>query len=101
MKSPASACLARLTWVALGPLALFVMAGVIFTRPRGWFSPLDAAYGAVVALMILGRWVEQRSGCATTVTGEPATPRQFARYVAILLPLTIVVWVVAHLFQKS
>lgn len=92
---------ARLTWAALGPLVLLVMAGAVFSKAHSWFSALDVAYGVVVALMILARWVEQRSGSATTLTGEPATSRHFARYVAVLLPLAIVVWVVAHLFQKS
>ncbi len=89
--------LARIMWTLLGP----AMAGLaiirIVTRGDGWFTPLDAFYGVVVALMLGGRWIEQRSGAATTVTGAPSTPRHFRRYAILLLLVTAVAWVVANL----
>ncbi|MFH0980718.1 MAG: hypothetical protein V2A79_04175 [Planctomycetota bacterium] len=86
----------RLTWVILGPFALLLITAGIVTRGGGWFTGLDAAFGVVVGLMILGRWVEQRSGTATTLTGEPATVEQCKRYTAILLLVTAAVWVTAN-----
>ncbi len=88
---------ARLTWVALGPLAFAALAAGIVYRGQGWFTGLDALFGVVVGLMILGRWVEQRSGVATTVTGEPATVAQCKRYVALLLLVAAATWIVANL----
>ncbi len=68
-----SAILARILWTLLGPAAMGLVAVAIVTCGNGWLTPLDAFYAVVVALMIGGRWVEQRSGTAATVTGVPAT----------------------------
>lgn len=88
---------ARLTWILLGPLALAVITWGIVSRGNGWFTGLDAAFGIVVGLMLLGRWVEQRSGTATTLTGEPAAPEQFRRFMTLLPPLAAAVWIIANL----
>lgn len=84
--------LGRLMWMVLGPVLSFFIAYAIVNR-EGWFTTWDAAFGAVVALMVGGRWVEQRSGSAMTATGEPATVEHFRRYVRVLLPLAAGVWV--------
>ena len=88
---------ARLTWVILGPMALLGLTWGIASRRAGWLTGLDAAFGIVLALMLLGRWVEHRSGTGTTLTGEFATPEQFKRYMAYLPPLAVVAWIVAHI----
>jgi len=87
---------ARLTWVMLGPAALLLITWGIVSRGSGWLTVLDAAFGVVVGLMVLGRWVEQRSGVATTVTGEPATPEHLKRYMTILIPATAAAWIIAN-----
>jgi divalent metal cation (Fe/Co/Zn/Cd) transporter len=87
---------ARLMWVAVGPFALLFLAATIISRGTGWLTLLDALFGAVVALMILGRWVEQRSGAATTVTGQRATMRHCEHYVAILTLVAGAAWVAAN-----
>ena len=87
---------ARLTWILLGPLALLGITWGIVSQGTGWFTGLDAAFGVVVGLMLLGRWVEHRSGSATTLAGDPATPEQFKRYMALLPPLAAGVWIVAN-----
>jgi divalent metal cation (Fe/Co/Zn/Cd) transporter len=87
---------ARLTWVLLGPFALLGITYGIVTAGTGWLTGLDAGFGLVVGLMLLGRWLEQRSGTATTLTGAPATPEQLKRYVAVLLPAAAAVWVLAN-----
>lgn len=89
------ALLGRLMWMILGPiLALFITYGVV--THGGWFTPRDAAFAIIVAMMVGGRWVEQRSGSALTATGKPATVEHFRRYVRVLLPLAAGVWVVAN-----
>jgi len=87
---------ARLTWVLAGPLALIGITYGIVSSGTGWLTGLDAAFGIVVVLMLLGRWVEQRAGTTTTLTGEPATPEQFKRYMTLLPPLAAAVWIVAN-----
>jgi hypothetical protein len=91
-----SVILARVMWTLLGPALAGLAALAIAMRGTGWLTPMDAFYGIVIALMISGRWVEQRSGSATTVTGSPATIHHFHRYVIILLLVSAVVWVVAN-----
>jgi hypothetical protein len=87
---------ARLTWILLGPLALLGITWGIVSKGTGWLTGLDAAFGIVVGLMLLGRWVEHRSGSATALTGEPATPEQFKRYMTFLPPLAVAVWIIAN-----
>jgi len=88
---------ARLTWVILGPIALALLAVGIVQRGNGWLTGLDGLFGLVVGLMILGRWVEQRSGAATTLTGQPATLDQCKRYTVILLVVAAVTWITANI----
>ena len=87
--------LGRLMWMILGPMLSLFITHAIVTR-EGWFTTRDAAYGAVVALMVGGRWVEQQSGAATTATGRPATSEHFRRYIRILLPAAAGVWGMAN-----
>lgn len=89
---------ARLTWILIGPLVLVGITYGVVTGGAGWLTGLDAAFAVVVGLMLLGRWVEQRSGTATTLTGEAATPAQLKRYVRTLIPLAVIVWIVANIF---
>ncbi len=88
---------ARLTWVLLGPVAIAGIAWGILSSGSGWLTALDAAFAVVIGLMLLGRWIEHRSGTATTLTGQPATVAHFRRYVVILVPAAAAVWAVANL----
>ena len=88
--------LGRLAWMTFGPLLLCLMIGVILTQRSGWFTIWDVGFGAIVLLMLTGRWIEQRSGAATTATGEPATVQHFKRYVRALCPIAGGVWIVVH-----
>jgi divalent metal cation (Fe/Co/Zn/Cd) transporter len=86
---------ARLTWTAIGPLALVATLWGVASTHKGWLTPLDAVFALVVGLMILARWVEQRSGTATTMTGEPATAAQCKRYTVLLVVIAGVAWIAA------
>ena len=88
--------LARLMWVLAGPLALLGVTYSIVSGGTGWLTGLDAAFGVVVGLMLVGRWYEHRSGEATTLTGEVATPEHFRRYMMLLPTAAVIVWVVAN-----
>lgn len=87
---------ARLFWIAIGPLVLVLAAYEIATTGSGWLTPWDATFAIALVLAVGSRWVEQRSGCATTLTGAAATPADFTRYVRRFVPLGIGVWVLAN-----
>ncbi len=88
---------ARLTWVIVGPLALLMVTLGIVSRGDGWLTILDVLFGVLVGAMFLGRWMEQRSGTALTIAGQPATVAQFKRYTALLLVCGSAVWATANL----
>lgn len=94
--SSGTVLLGRVMWMMLGPVALFFITLAIITKGGGWFGAEDALYGVIVALMIGGRWIEQRSGAARTATGEPATVEHFKRYARVLVPASVAMWVVAN-----
>ncbi len=87
---------ARMIWVFFGPVALALILWQIITRGDGWRTALDALFAAILVLMLLARWVEQRSGEATTLMGEPASPQHCRRGSAVLFLGALVSWVVAN-----
>ena len=74
--------LARLTWFVFGPMALAFLAFFIVESGSGWTTALDAAFVAVIGLMLLARWYELRSGLGQDGYGHPATLAAFPRYAA-------------------
>ncbi|HXG10472.1 MAG TPA: hypothetical protein VNK04_11985 [Gemmataceae bacterium] len=91
------AVLGRLTWMMFGPLALLLAAWGVVSKGGGWLTTADLAYLAVLAAMLLGRWLEFRGGSPQKATGEPATPADLRRYVIFTLVIGLGVWVVANL----
>lgn len=92
-----SVLVARLTWSFLGPAALLFTSYGIIANGTGWLTGLDVFFGVVVGLMLLARWGDHRSGASTALTGEPATEAQFRRFMKILPPLAVAVWIVANI----
>ena len=88
---------ARVTWIILGPALLVGLTYAIVIGGNGWLTFLDLAFCVVAGLILLGRWVEQRSGAAMTTKGEPSTPEDLRRYVSTLIPVVSAVWVVANI----
>lgn len=94
--SSISVLFGRLMWFIIGPLVLIFVTYGIVTNGDGWLTGKNATYLVSVALMVWGRWVEQRSGCATLADGKPATWEHFRRYVRYMLPGAAVVWLAAN-----
>ena len=46
--------------------------------------------------MVIGRWIEIRTGRGRTAFCKPATAHDFRRYVTVFIPCAIVVWVAAN-----
>ena len=81
----------------LGPMLLALTAMGILNSGSGWFTKLDAIFAGLLALMVACRWVEQRSGSATTAKGERSTMQDFRRYVRSVLLIATLIWVAANL----
>lgn len=88
---------ARLTWSFFGPAALFFAIVGNLVNGAGWLTGLDAFYGIVVGLILVGRWIEHRSGSSTTLAGEPATDADFRKYMAVFPLVAIGLWIVANI----
>ena len=86
----------HVAWMLIGPFVLLVTLVNIVRLGTGWLTILDAVYFIVVVGMILCRWIDQRSGQATTSTGETATWADFRRYAMLLPPLAIGAWILAN-----
>lgn len=95
--SSVSVLFGRLMWFIIGPIILLFATYGIGTRGDGWLTGKNATYLVTVALMVWGRWVEQRSGCATLADGKPATWEHFHRYVRYMLPIAGVLWLAANI----
>jgi hypothetical protein len=87
----------RLCWMIVGPFALGVCAVGIAGRRDGWLSLLDVMYFVALAVTLVGRWTEFRSGAPLTATGEPATADDLRRYAVGLGLIGLGAWVVANL----
>ena len=57
---------ARFFGSLLGPMFLVLTTMGIVNSGSGWFTKLDALFACLVVLTVASRWVEQRSGSATT-----------------------------------
>jgi hypothetical protein len=88
--------LGRIVWIALGPAVLAISAMYIVERGASWNSPATYFYFVTLAAIVLGRWVEVRSGHPLTSTGEPATPKDFYRYVVLVLLIGVTIWGLAN-----
>lgn len=85
--------IARLMWTLFLPFLFVLTAYRIVTYGQGWFTPWDIAFGVIVVLLLGARWLEQRSGQATTVTGKLSTKEHFHRYVWGLVLIAAGLWV--------
>jgi hypothetical protein len=96
--TPGYAGFGRLFWVVLGPMLLAITTMHIFLNGTGWHTPADYVFFAILATMILGRWLEVLGGVAQTADGEPATRKDFYRYIAFVLIVGVAIWIIANAF---
>jgi hypothetical protein len=83
-------------WMVAGPFLACALLGSIVLSGSGWLTGLDLGFLIVVVLMLVARWIEQRSGQATDAYGELSTWADFRRYVIVLPIVAIVVWIAAN-----
>jgi hypothetical protein len=96
-REPLQALLGRTLWLVIGPIVLFVLILLIVIRGTGWFTIEDSWYFATMGVMVLGRWMEIRTGFGRTAFCKPATTQHFRRYVALFVPWALLVWTTANI----
>jgi hypothetical protein len=70
----------------------------IVENGTGWHTPADYVFFAILGVMILGRWFEVLGGVPLTSVDEPATHKDFYRYVALALVASLTIWFFANAF---
>jgi hypothetical protein len=87
---------AHVFWFFIGPFVLAIITVHIIQAGTGWATIQDAVFFLFVALMVLARWIDQKSGQGTTIEGAPSSWQEFRRYVFSLVSLSFAVWVAAN-----
>ena len=98
--TPKTAVLGRLTWMLFGPFCLLLSLFSLVTKGKVFFTLTDGAYFCFLGAMLLGRWVEFRTGYALTSTGEAATKKDLHRYLRSVIIVGLGVWMVAVLVRN-
>jgi hypothetical protein len=92
--------LTRIFWMLLGPLLLAMFAHLIITLGNGWFTGADFGFLAVLAGMMLARWLEFRGGHPQTADGQPATPGHLRRFLLGVAVIGFTLWVIANILAN-
>jgi hypothetical protein len=87
---------ARLYWMLAGNAILYLLALTIVQQGHRRASTTDVAFFAVVASLILVRYLDIAWLGGATASGKPASLGDWYRYVAWLLPLSLAVWIIAR-----
>lgn len=86
----------RLYWIMVGNAVLAITALLPVANPQAPAGPLIAVYVLSVAALVAARYVDIRACGGQTVHGTPADMGHWKRYVAILLPVSLllpgIVW---------
>lgn len=85
---------ARMIWLLAGNAALLMLAILIFQK-RG-FSALDAVFWAIVAGLVLLRYMDITRLKGLTSNSEPATVKHWRIYTIKLLLASTALWGLAH-----
>jgi len=95
--SSAIAVVARIFWMMLGPVMLFVVAISIARQGEGWWTGLDMLYLVTLPALIVARLFEFQAGDPQTTTGEPATFADLQQYAVGVVLVGMAVWLAANL----
>ncbi|MCX5752263.1 MAG: hypothetical protein NTW97_01320 [Candidatus Krumholzibacteria bacterium] len=84
----------RMIWLLAGNAVLFLLAILIFQKRV--FSILDAGFWAVVASLVLLRYMDITRLKGLTSDSEPATLKHWRVYAIRLIVASAVLWGLAH-----
>ena len=87
-----SALVGRLIWAILGPTLMLGLLAPISKEPR-WMGWWEVTYLINLLLMIWGRYLEQKSGTGSTLSGGASTWSDFRKYAAKVLIVGLVAFV--------
>jgi len=90
-------CLAgivRILWLEVGNAALLLLT-VLITEQRA-LSGLDISFWAIVAALIIVRYIDITRLNGLTSDGEPASLRHWRRYALLLVLIAGGAWALAH-----
>lgn len=94
---PMYAVLPRFFWMMLGPAILGLIAIHIADEGNTWFGNADIGFYAVLAGVVLARWLDFQLGDPKTAYGQPATTEMLMRYVPAAILCGVGVWIIAKL----
>lgn len=86
----------RVFWMVIGPAALAMLCFDLTKKGGGWMTGPDIAYLTTLALMLVARVFEFRSGSALTTYGEPLTATRLNRYLLVAGGVGLAVWAAAN-----
>jgi hypothetical protein len=86
--------LLRLTWMVLGNLALFIIAGLIAKRSLP--IVMDIIFFAIVLGLIVVRYLDITKFKGLTSDEKPATIKDFRWYTILLVVFSSALWVLAR-----
>jgi hypothetical protein len=84
----------RMIWLLAGNAVLFMLAVLIFQKRA--FSFLDAGFWAIVAALVLLRYMDITRLKGLTSDSKPATLKHWRMYVIRLLVASAAMWGLAH-----
>jgi hypothetical protein len=95
--SSASGCLARIFWTTLGNIVALLC--VVWIVQSKGFSAADLAYWLLIGSLIGVRYLDisRFQGASFTSLDIRATLRDWRRYSAALLLVSLLVWLFAHI----
>lgn len=99
-QAPVLLLLGRVFWLVLGPFLLIILCIAGFTKGGGWLTGADLGFLAILCALVLARWYEFHGGNPRTNMGEPATWSHFHRYVLVVIPLGLGIWVLANIVEN-
>ena len=89
----------RLYWIMIGNALLAITAVLPVAYPQLPTTALLAAYALVVVTLVAARYIDIRYCGGQTVDGTPADLGHWKRYVAILLPVALLLPGIAWTFN--
>ncbi|MCU0913687.1 MAG: hypothetical protein MUC88_03880 [Planctomycetes bacterium] len=88
--------LARLWWMLIGNVLLAFSLIFIYRREGGFLHAADGVFWVTVASLVLVRYLDIRYLNGQTPTGQPASLRDWNRYVILLPAAAAAVWILVH-----
>jgi len=87
-----TALVTHVIWFFVGPIAILLMLWALLDTGSPTVSSYDLVFFGLVAMTVGCRWLEQRSGQATTVEGTPATWNDFRAYLIGFPIVALTAW---------